>query len=54
MERNSFSKVFAYYTGLVSVGVIIGGVVLLPICAPVGVMMILMGSVFLLSLPMVF
>lgn len=54
MNQKSFTKTFCYYTGLASVGLIIGGVLVLPICPPVGVMMIMVGAVFLLALPMTF
>lgn len=54
MNPNGFTKTLCYYTGLASVCLIIGGVLVLPICPPVGVMMIMVGGVFLLALPMTF
>ena len=43
-----------YYFGLFNIGLVIGGVLLLPVCAPVGVMFILAGSMLLLNIPFMF
>jgi len=54
MINDNFRYKSLYYFGLFNIGLIIGGALLLPVCAPVGVMFIMTGSIFLLSIPMAF
>jgi len=54
MDTDKFIYRSIYYFGLFNVGLIISGVILLPIIPPVGVMFILAGTLFLLNIPLMF
>ena len=51
MDIDRFRYTSIYYFGLFSVGLIVGGILLLPVIPPVGVMFIMTGSILVLNIP---
>ena len=54
IDYDSFRKKALYYFGLLNVGLMVGGVLLLPICPPLGIMFMFVSGGFLLTIPMAF